>query len=299
MKLSLINSSSSLGKDETSSTEDGNGISSSSSSSSSSSTSKIEDDFSTSKVAKEDSEAPEKSASSLHSDDDGDDKESINNDVGAIVIDPKPEPKSEVERKKRKKKKKAKKKSVGKRKEGDKPPGSASGDSAAHKAMLKKLVNGAKTGSSSKLKAFIKGFPAHDGFLSYGPLLEQADGIITMLVAMLKAPNNVMEALGALFCLTQSPVIADLLPAAEGGLSAVALFVTDTALVPKKSRASVDEYGIGVLSNVGHSADGKRRLVGLLPPPVFVRYFSAYHNRASTIKYAVNVLASVALVSRK
>lgn len=323
VKLSLIKSSPSLSEDETSSSssslsEDSNAKSNPSSSS----TSKVEDDFTPSNDAKEGSETPEKptpsppspssspsaSASSPSSSPSSNDKEQ-SDDVGAIVTEQQESKKKKKKTSKKKKKstkKEPKKKSDDKREDKKEKEDvvenvskTANDDSAAHKTMLKKLVNGAKTGSSSKLKVFIKDFPEHESFLHYGPLLEQANDIITMLVGMLKAPNNVVEALGALFCLTRSPCFADALAATDGGLSATALFVTDTALLPKRKREMADEYGIGVLSNVGHSPDGKKKLVDLLPPPVFERYLRAYYNRPSTIKYAVNVLASVSLVSRK
>ena len=165
-------------------------------------------------------------------------------------------------------------------------------------------MEGAKTGNASQLKSFASGCSARESvskaLLCYEPLRRQAPDAIAMLVSMLKAPNNVPEALGTLFYLTRSPKLADVFAETEGALAAVTLFITDTALLPDRARTRADEYGMGILSNVGHSSEGKKRwLADLVPLKVFLRYFGAYCNRLYIIKYAVNVLASAALVSRK
>lgn len=292
-KVSLIRSSSSLmaAEDETASTA-GKSDSSSIESNSSSSTK-------SSRSSKKESGSTEKAGELA-------DTPTATDDNFATGIELESKKKSSKKKKERKKKEKRMKTTSkkDKKKEGESPsqPPPAS-DDAVFKAMLAKLVKGAKTGSAQKLKSFVKNFSAHSftgtAFLSYGPLLEQAGDIAAMLVAMLNAPNNVPEALGALFCLTRSPVFADIFAVTEGSLCSVALFITDTALVQEKDRAKVDEYGIGILSNVGHSPDGKKRLTDIIEPPVLVRYFSTYYNNLAIMKFVVNVLASLSLVSSK
>lgn len=288
-KVSLIRSSSSLmaAEDETASAADKSDSSSIESSSSSSTKS--------SKSSKKESGSAEKACEVA------DTPTATDNFTTGIELESKKKKKKKKEKKEKKMKTTSKK---DKKKEGESlpqpPPVS---DDAAFKAMLGKLVKGAKTGSAQKLKSFVKNFSAHSAagtaFLSYGPLLEQAGDIAAMLVAMLNAPNNVPEALGALFCLTRSPVFADIFAVTEGSLCSVALFITDTALVQEKDRAKVDEYGIGILSNVGHSPDGKKRLTDIIDPPVLVRYLSTYYKNLAIMKFAVNVLASLSLVSSK
>lgn len=285
-KVSLIRSSSSLmaAEDETASAADKSDSSSIESSSSSSTKS--------SKSSKKESGSAEKAGEVA------DTPTATDNFTTGIELGSK---KKKMKKKEKKMKTTSKK---DKKKEGESlpqpPPAS---DDAAFKAMLGKLVKGAKTGSAQKLKSFVKNFSAHSAagtaFLSYGPLLEQAGDIAAMLVAMLNAPNNVPEALGALFCLTRSPVFADIFAVTEGSLCSVALFITDTALVQEKDRAKVDEYGIGILSNVGHSPDGKKRLTDIIDPPVLVRYLSTYYKNLAIMKFVVNVLASLSLVSSK
>lgn len=292
-KVSLIRSSSSLmaAEDETASAADKSDSSSIESSSSSSTKS--------SKSSKKESGSTEKACEVA------DTPTATDNFATGIELESK---KKKMKTKKKEREKKEKKMKTtskkDKKKEGESlpqpPPVS---DDAAFKAMLGKLVKGAKTGSAQKLKSFVKNFSAHSptgtAFLSYGPLLEQAGDIAAMLVVMLNAPNNVPEALGALFCLTRSPVFADIFAVTEGSLCSVALFITDTALVQEKDRAKVDEYGIGILSNVGHSPDGKKRLTDIIDPPVLVRYFSTYYKNLAIMKFVVNVLASLSLVSSK
>lgn len=285
-KVSLIRSSSSLmaAEDETASAADKSDSSSIESSSSSSTKS--------SKSSKKESGSAEKAGEVA------DTPTATDNFTTGIELGSK---KKKMKKKEKKMKTTSKK---DKKKEGESlpqpPPVS---DDAAFKAMLGKLVKGAKTGSAQKLKSFVKNFSVHSptgtAFLSYGPLLEQAGDIAAMLVAMLNAPNNVPEALGALFCLTRSPVFADIFAVTEGSLCSVALFITDTALVQEKDRAKVDEYGIGILSNVGHSPDGKKRLTDIIDPPVLVRYLSTYYKNLAIMKFVVNVLASLSLVSSK
>lgn len=213
-----------------------------------------------------------------------------------------------VAKEKKKKEKKEKKKK--KKKDNDAADASieeeevSPEDESILKTLTDKLVEGAKTGNASQLKSFVSGCSARDSvckaLLCYEPLCKQAPCAIVMLVSMLKAPNNIPEALGTLFYLTRSPEFADVFAETEGALAAVTLFITDTGLLPDRARTRADEYGMGILSNVGHSPEGKKRwLADLVPLKVFLRYFGAYCNRLYIIKYAVNVLASAALVSRK
>lgn len=302
-KVSLIKSSSLVegGDGESISTIDSISNSSSGNSESSSSS----NDNSSNKVSKKESFSEDsKGGSSTDKSDDG-----------AIVLETKHKKKKKKKKKKSVKKSSKKKKSKEREDDDDEEKGKKStkdskssprplddDDDVIFEAMLNKLVEGARAGSYQKLKCFIKDFTAHtspdNAFLNYIPLLDQANSIISMLIAMINAPNNVPEALGAIFCLTRNPDFADIFAVTEGALSTLALFITDTALVQKKDRTKVDEYGIGILSNVGYSPEGKRKLVDLIPLPVFVRLFNSYYNHINIMKFAMNVLGSVSLISR-